>query len=125
LGPDGQRIISHPAGAPPLDWWEIPTQPYKGSHYAAWPEALLTRPIAAMCPQRVCTKCGEPSRRIVEAERVDAEGNVVKGDWNADNYQPGKGYTGSQGAHRNAGTAIGTMRRDMGWTDCGHNSWRN
>lgn len=45
-----QRIPSHPNGAPPLDWWEIPTQPYKGSHYATWPEALCVKPILAMCP---------------------------------------------------------------------------
>src|SRR5690606_20751994 len=45
-----QRYSSHhPAGAPPLDWWDandcdpddwqplhrLPTKPYKGSHYAA------------------------------------------------------------------------------------------
>lgn len=42
--------IENPAGAPPLDWWEIPTQPYKGAHYATWPKALCERPIKAMCP---------------------------------------------------------------------------
>jgi DNA modification methylase len=44
-------IQSYPNGAPPKDWWEIPTQPYKGSHYATWPERLLERPIKAMCPE--------------------------------------------------------------------------
>ena len=38
------------AGAPPLDWWEIPTAPYKGAHYATWPPALCERPIKSMCP---------------------------------------------------------------------------
>jgi len=64
LGPDGQRIQSNPAGAPPLDWWEIPTTPYAGAHYAAFPPALLERPIKSMVPAKVCTVCGEPSRRI-------------------------------------------------------------
>lgn len=64
LGPDGQRIQSNPAGAPPLDWWEIPTTPYAGAHYAAFPPALLERPIKSMAPAKVCTVCGEPSRRI-------------------------------------------------------------
>jgi site-specific DNA-methyltransferase (adenine-specific) len=47
---------SHPAGAPPLDWWEdddptghatlvLPTQPYPGAHYATWPESLIARLI--------------------------------------------------------------------------------
>jgi len=33
-------LIANPAGAPPLDWWEIPTTPYAGAHYAAFPPAL-------------------------------------------------------------------------------------
>lgn len=66
------RINSNPAGAPPLDWWEIPTQPYKGAHYATWPERLCTRPILAMTPQRVCTTCGEPSRRITDPFTLDS-----------------------------------------------------
>lgn len=44
------RIYANAAGAPPLDWWEIPTAPYKGAHYATWPPALCERPIKAMCP---------------------------------------------------------------------------
>lgn len=66
------------AGAPPLDWWEIPTEPYAGAHYATFPERLVVRPILSMCPERVCTVCGLPSRRI----------------------------------------------ETVGWSDCGHNSWR-
>jgi DNA modification methylase len=58
----------NPAGAPPLDWWEIPTQPYAGSHYATFPTALCVRPIKAMCPQKVCRVCGEPSRRITSVQ---------------------------------------------------------
>ena len=57
------RYFDLDAVAPPLDYWEINTQPYKGSHYATWPEALLARPIKAMCPQRVCRTCGKPSER--------------------------------------------------------------
>ncbi len=53
--------------APPLDWWNIPPQPYKNSHYAVYPPELPRRLIASMCPARVCTVCGEPSRRIVES----------------------------------------------------------
>ena len=59
------RVPSNPNGAPPLDTWIIPTAPYKGSHYATYPPDLCIRPILAMCPERVCRTCGEPSRRIV------------------------------------------------------------
>ena len=37
-------LESNPAGAPPLDYWVIPTQPYSGSHYAVYPPALCERP---------------------------------------------------------------------------------
>jgi site-specific DNA-methyltransferase (adenine-specific) len=60
--------VQNPAGAPPLDWWEIPTQSYSGSHYATFPTALCVRPIKAMCPQKVCRVCGEPSRRITSVQ---------------------------------------------------------
>ena len=58
---------SNPAGAPPLDWWEVTTEPYSGSHYATWPRKLLTRPIESMCPKEVCRTCGEARRRIVDS----------------------------------------------------------
>jgi DNA modification methylase len=63
LGPYTDHI--NPAGAPPLDWWNIPPTGYGGAHYAVYPPALCERPIQAMCPRRVCTTCGQPSRRIV------------------------------------------------------------
>lgn len=74
--PDKERASHNPAGSPPLDWWEVPTEPYKGSHYATWPRRLLTRPIESMCPREVCTACGEPRRRIVAAD-PDAEKRMI------------------------------------------------
>jgi hypothetical protein len=62
-----------PNGAPPLDTWVIPTAPYKGSHYATFPPDLVVRPIKAMCPERVCRTCGEPSRRIAETTNAIGE----------------------------------------------------
>jgi site-specific DNA-methyltransferase (adenine-specific) len=102
----------HPAGAPPLDWWEVPTQPYKGSHYAAWPERLLERPVLAMAPERVCTTCGAPSVRIVERVRSSVP--------RSDAYQEGRERAG--GAFDRTGT---TTYTHVGWSDCGHDTWRN
>lgn len=108
-GPRGQN----PAGAPPLDWWEVSTEAYGGSHYATWPRKLLTRPIKTMAPNRVCTVCGEPSRRIVEIERtVDDEATP---------------HGKSAGALHSGGpmtTKFESTRRELGWTDCGHDAWR-
>lgn len=119
---DDQRtnrtLVNNPAGAPPLDWWEIPTQPYAGSHYATWPAALCTRPILAMCPQRVCTTCGEPSRRIVDAQRCldgePVENAPAMGDDKARRMQSGEV----------SNSRWSTERTDRGWSDCGHDTWR-
>lgn len=111
---------SNPAGAPPLDWWEIPTQPYRGSHYAAWPEALLTRPIAAMCPHRVCRVCGEPSRRIVE---VDYEATASRSAGSKANASVANGVSSGHYAHRET-NPIRHVRSEA-WSDCGHDAWRN
>jgi len=110
----------NPAGAPPLDYWEIPTQPYKGSHYATWPEALLERPIKAMCPAKVCTVCGKPSERITElAGYVDSTGAVHDGVvW-------GSGMATGRGAHTFKLDWTKTRQNTtLGWSDCGHDAWR-
>ncbi len=110
-------MLTHP-GAPPLDWWEIPTQPYKGSHYATWPEDLLVRPIKAMCPERVCRVCGEPPRRIVEVSYVDANGRPApKGEWRS-------GVAEGKGAHSLKTEERTTTTTTLGWTTCGHDDYR-
>jgi hypothetical protein len=114
------------AGAPPLDWWQVSTEPYSGSHYATWPRKLLDRPIKAMCPIHVCTTCGEPRRRIVgdvtyvnsrtglptttlhlrDGEHIAGQGNAVNSDGQGDR-------------------AATRVAETVGWSDCGHNTWRN
>ena len=108
LGEDGERIIANANGAPPLDWWEVTTKPYKGAHYATWPSALITKPIASMCPERVCTTCGEPSRRLVEADEETCQANREKTGFAArDNRETG-GYTGGFASPDN---------ETVGWSD--------
>jgi hypothetical protein len=99
---------TNPNGAPLLDWLNIPTQPYKGAHYAAFPTALVVPFVKAMCPSRVCRVCGEPSRRIVEGtpsqcppdERVQRTGS-----------EPGR--LGQLGNHRD-----NAQYETLGWTEC-------
>jgi site-specific DNA-methyltransferase (adenine-specific) len=106
----------NPAGAPPLDWWAIPTHPYPGSHYATYPPDLCERPIKSMCPMRVCTVCGEPSRRLTDVR-----------------YDGGqRGFTSDNGTGRGGHQGIPTARKIVettGWTDCGCSTdgshWRN
>ena len=110
-GKVGGDDASNPAGAPPLDYWVIPTQPYSGSHYAVYPPALCERPIKAMCPAKVCTVCGAPSERIVEPMQWDRKEHPLEKDGiNA-------GGLGSHGDRCANPTTLG-------FTDCGHDSWR-
>ena len=123
-------------GAPPLDWhndnntgpnggdilWQLNTAPYAGSHYATYPPELPARLIQAMCPMQVCTTCGVPRRRIVgEAEYVGAKSGKP--------YERQTWASGiaTAGAHSNKPPDEGARRvaKDLGWTDCGHNTWRN
>ena len=73
-------MTHNPAGAPPLDYWVIPTAPYSGSHYAVYPPALCERPIKSMVPLKVCTVCGEPSRRIVENPNAGTGSNQYQAE---------------------------------------------
>jgi hypothetical protein len=124
-------MAGNPAGAPPLDWWEVSTEPYSGSHYATWPRKLLARPIKSMCPLRVCTVCGEPSRRIVEKSPEYAAFRARKSDRGRDDHTVArkayhwaeKGGVGSLDHHDDGG-ARGQLYVTVGWTDCGHDAWR-
>jgi site-specific DNA-methyltransferase (adenine-specific) len=53
----------HPVGKNPGDVWHLATSNYRGAHFATFPEQLVTRPLLASCPQRVCTNCDKPWQR--------------------------------------------------------------
>jgi DNA modification methylase len=121
--PGGYRMVSgkpshdagprsqNPAGAPPLDWWEVSTEAYSGSHYATWPRKLLTRPIETMCPRHVCQTCGEPRRRLIE-----------RTDWPDDRRNRSDERMADHGGGRH-GDRCARISPDV-WTDCGHDDYR-
>jgi site-specific DNA-methyltransferase (adenine-specific) len=113
---------NHPAGAPPLDWWEIPTHAYPGSHYATFPPELCVRPIKAMCPQKVCRVCGVPSERITERTRF-VNGKPVTGSFNDHSQDATAGMSAKDGDPSNGQNTV-THVETLGWSDCGHNNWR-
>jgi site-specific DNA-methyltransferase (cytosine-N4-specific) len=45
----GERHAAHPNGRNPGDVWSIPTRPYRGPHFAAYPIDIPLRCIAAGC----------------------------------------------------------------------------
>lgn len=91
---------------PLYDWWEIPPGGYGGAHYAVWPPELVVPLIESMCPREVCTACGTPRRRIVDAQRHRSERPNP-----SDVALAGTGAT-----KRNADTW--TERTTVGWTAC-------
>lgn len=104
----GKDTALNPAGAPPLDWWKVSPGGYSGPHYAVFPEELLTIPIEASCPRRVCLTCGKPSRRVVDAAR---DTTLRPGRSAADTAaKPGNGLVASHGE---------TTYTTTGWTTCG------
>ncbi len=113
LSSDNGYTGMNAGGAPPLDYWEIATHPFDGAHFATWPPDLCTRPVLAMCPQRVCEECGQPSRRVVDHQRT------------FDNVKPSAGRSEASPDRGGPMGANYTVTRDTtGWTDCGHNRWR-
>lgn len=113
--PSGKRQISRSSAdwkgtAPPLDWWKISPGGYSGSHYAVFPGELLTRPIEAMCPRRVCRTCGTPSRRETKPSECYATTRASKravGKVN-DDIRP-----------QLNGSTFSADHETTGWTSCG------
>jgi DNA modification methylase len=58
--------IGHPWGRNPGDSWTFSTANLRAAHFAAFPLSLIERPLLATCPERVCTRCGAPWRRMGE-----------------------------------------------------------
>jgi DNA modification methylase len=64
-----RNMRPNPEGRIKRSVWNIATRPYKGSHYASFPEALCEEIIKAGCPEFICKKCGKPRERIIEYEK--------------------------------------------------------
>jgi hypothetical protein len=97
-----------------LDALDISPRGYAGAHYAVWPPELVRQLVDEMCPRRVCTTCGTPSRRIVDVDRTYR--------------RPAKLPPSGRNMSRNDGGAgpfnHDEIRSTLGWSDCGHNTWR-
>ena len=109
------EYVANTAGAPLLDYWELPPGGYPGSHYAVYPPALVEPLVKAMAPPKVCRTCGEPSRRIVEADR--------QAQWDKPT-RPSDVAAFKMGGPWSGGT-VETNYSTVGWSDCSHdNNWR-
>jgi len=106
-----------------LEALDVSPRGYTGAHYAVWPPELVRLLVDEMCPRRVCATCGEPSRRISEAT-YEAHGDP--GRQNAERKARAD-YPGQQRAQNAQGMTHGRATKHtatVGWTDCGHGTWR-
>jgi DNA modification methylase len=115
------------SGRNPGDFWTITTRPFKGAHFAVFPEALVVTPIMAGCPEQVCCACGKPreriskvvGRQVTDAMRIagcDKLGNY-KGQ-NQKKYSEGKAQSPSDSKRRILGS-MSQIKDIVGWSDCG------
>ena len=56
-------LVGHPLGKNPGDVWSTAVSNFRGAHFATFPTSLVTRPLLASCPERVCRTCGQPWQR--------------------------------------------------------------
>jgi DNA methylase len=104
------------------DTLDISPRGYAGAHYAVWPPELVRLLVDEMCPRHVCTTCGTPSRRITESDADAQEFNRGRreGRKNLPLNRPPNESRGDLGAALFAPVA----RTTLGWSDCGHGTWR-
>lgn len=56
-------------GVNPGDVWAIEPERNMGKHLAPFPTELVRRAVLLGCPRSVCSKCGQPRRRIIKRTR--------------------------------------------------------
>lgn len=98
--------------------WTVPTQCFKGAHFATFPEALVEPCLLAGSSPTACRTCGGPWRRIVDARRLLDGKKEIKGGWTkADNLHSGRALEATgYGSSR-----VEIRRRTIGWEPtCGH-----
>ncbi len=117
-----QRSILTGSGKNPGDIWSIPTQSFKGAHFATFPEKLIIRPILSSCPAEVCKQCGKARVRITKKDNPDHIGKTRS------EYKTGQNANRLallRQAARERGEEFVNKTMTIGWTDCGCNAgWR-
>lgn len=114
----------NPKGKNPGDYWNIPTSPFPGAHFAVYPEAICTQPILSSCPAQICVECGTPTTRITEVTYHNPRS--AEKDHAEPRSQLRKRYTPLQkGRPRPQDMPLGRAyahRKTVGWSDCGCSS---
>jgi DNA modification methylase len=100
--------------------WTVTTKPFKGAHFAVFPESLVEPMILASCPDRCCPKCGAGWERVVKCDNPSKYANVGEYDLSGGAIKTSNPQT-SAGMHRNGG-GVYSSARTLGFRpgcDCG------
>lgn len=98
--------------------WTVTTKPFKGAHFATFPQDLIEPCILAGCPEKICVDCGTPYKREMqktgEFQRrwsktiATAEGSPHEGQSSMQNIYKDLGFKKQCDCQTNA-TKIGTV----------------
>jgi DNA modification methylase len=107
-------------GKNPGEFWTIKTRPFKGAHFAVFPEDLCITPIEAGCPRWICSKCGKPRTRITRPTKEYA--HLLNRSWTEDTDKD-KDLRMKIGFRAHTKQASCTAQYEtVGWSDCGCNA---
>jgi DNA modification methylase len=107
-------------GKNPGEFWTIKTRPFKGAHFAVFPEDLCVMPIEAACPRWICNRCGKPRMRITKPTEEYAR--LLKRSWTKDTDKD-KNLRMKIGFRAHTKQVSCTAQYEtVGWSDCGCNA---
>lgn len=100
--------------------WTIPTQCFRGAHFATFPEALVEPCLLAGTSPAACSICGAPWRRIVDARRLLDGKHEIRGGWtDAEALRSGRSLKATGYGH----WRVEIRRRTVGWEpSCEHDA---
>jgi DNA modification methylase len=98
--------------------WTVPTQCFKGAHFATFPEALVEPCLLAGTSPTACRSCGAPWRRIVDSRRLLDGEKEITGSWTgADRLGSGRSLEATGVGH----WRVEVRRQTVGWeASCEH-----
>jgi site-specific DNA-methyltransferase (adenine-specific) len=97
--------------------WKITPKPFKGSHFATFPEGLVEPMILAGCPKYICNKCGKAREKIYDTDNPSKDFM----EWDENRLSGAEGSFQSRqcikSLHRNNG-GVYSNSKFKGYSDC-------
>lgn len=99
--------------------WTIPTRPFRGAHFATFPEALVERCVLAGSSPVACSVCGAPWQRVISSRRLLDGTEQVGGSWTTPEREAVSGRALAPTGHGH--WRVRVERETIGWQPgCDH-----